>query len=258
MIQQDVRITSNRQISEGIFLLKFDSEEIAGSAQPGQFLNIRAVDGWSPLLLRRPFSISRVVGKSIELLYSIVGQGTKVIASLQEGDVLDILGPLGKPFRYEEKFETAVIVAGGLGVAPFPFLTDFLEKRSVKILTFVGSRSQFNVQSLHLKNVQFATDDGSCGFRGTVVDCLGSYLDRHNVPGIKIFACGPTKMMAALATLADNRGLTCELSLEGDMACGIGICQGCPVEREGGAKKYALVCVDGPTFNSHDIVLPSR
>ncbi len=258
MTQQNVRVTANREISEGIFLLKFDSEEIAESARPGQFLNIRAPETWGPLLLRRPFSISRVVGKSIELLYNIVGRGTKVLASLRPGGVLDILGPLGVPFCYEGNFNTAVIVAGGLGIAPFPFLTDYLEKKNGRILTFVGSRTKFDIQSLYLKNIQFATDDGTCGFHGTVVESLASYLDTHELSGAKVFGCGPTKMMTALTALARNRGLRCELSLEGDMACGVGICQGCPVERKDGKKKYALVCTDGPTFNSDEIVLPSQ
>ncbi len=257
MIQQNVRITSNREIAEGVFLLTFDSEEIARSARPGQFLNIRPADQWSPLLLRRPFSISRVVGKSIELLYNVVGKGTKLLGSLCPEDSLDIVGPLGKSFRFEDEFRTAVIVAGGLGIAPFPFLTDYLEKRNVDILTFIGSRTEFNIKSLHLANVHYATDDGSCGFRGSVVESLASYLAKQPLTGAKIFACGPTKMMAALSVLAEARGINCELSLEGDMACGIGICQGCPVERNNGEKKYALVCTDGPTFNSKDIKLPT-
>ncbi len=258
MIQEIVRIASNKEIADGIFLLKFDSVEVARGARPGQFLNIRSGGGWSPLLLRRPFSISRVVNTSVELLYNVVGRGTKVLASLREGDTLDILGPLGRPFHYEEKLSTAVLVAGGLGVAPFPFLTDYLEKKKIGILTFVGSRTEFDIHALHLTNVHSATDDGTCGFRGTVVEAVASYLDTHELSGARIFGCGPTSMMAALTALAERRRLSCELSLEGDMACGIGICQGCPVERKNGTKKYSLVCTDGPTFNSNDILLPSR
>ena len=256
MIQQIVRVESNQEIAEGLFLMRFDSEEIAGSARPGQFLNIRTVQGWGPLLLRRPFSISSVFGTSIRLLYGIIGKGTRMLAALRPGDGIDILGPLGIPFGYDDAFETAVVVAGGLGIAPFPFLTDYLEKKRTSILTFVGSRSLFKIESLRLKNVSYATDDGSKGFRGTVVDCLADYLGTHTLDKPKIFGCGPTKMLSSLSKLAQAKGLKCELSLEGDMACGIGICQGCPVERKNGTKKYALVCKDGPTFDCRDIVLP--
>jgi len=89
------------------------------------------------------------------------------------------------------------------------------------------------------------------------VECLADHLSSHRVERMKIFGCGPTRMLASLSPYAQAHGLTCELSLEGDMACGIGICQGCPVEKKHGPKKYALVCTDGPTFDCRDIILPS-
>jgi dihydroorotate dehydrogenase electron transfer subunit len=257
VIQQNIRVDSNREIADGMVLMKFDSGKIASTARPGQFLNIRASQRWSPLLLRRPFSISRVAGTSIELLYNIVGMGTRALAAQQPGDEIDVLGPLGVPFGLGEQFETAVVVAGGLGIAPFPFLTDYLEKKKVNILTFLGSRSRFTVDELHLRNVLHATDDGSQGFKGNVVEMLADYLKRHTLTKPKIFGCGPTKMLSALSELAQSKGFDCELSLEGDMACGIGICQGCPVERNNGSKKYALVCTDGPTFDCRKIKLSS-
>jgi len=256
VIQQIVRVESNREVAEGIHLLRFQSASIAEKARPGQFLNVRAPERWGSLLLRRPFSISRIVGTAVELVYNIVGGGTKVLATQREGDLLDVLGPLGIHFDYESPFETAVLVAGGLGVAPFPFLTDSLETRKVGIITFFGSRTKFNFESLHLRNVEYATDDGSNGFKGTVVECLAEYLRTHKPVNVKIFGCGPTKMLFALSTFAQAAKLRCELSLEGDMACGIGICQGCPVEKKNGPKKYALVCTEGPTFDCQDIVLP--
>lgn len=257
MIQRIARVESKQEIANGLFLLGFKSEEIAALARPGQFLNIRTAGEWSPLLLRRPFSISRIVGSSIELLFNIVGRGTRVLATQRPGDEIDVLGPLGVPFNHEEPFDNAIIVAGGLGVAPFPFLTDYLERRKTPIQTFVGSRSLFRIEKLHLANLRYATEDGSGGFKGNVVECLGDYLQSHRVPKPKIFGCGPTRMLAALSEFAQSNDLKCELSLEGDMACGIGICQGCPVEKNKGAKKYALVCTEGPTFDCRDILLPS-
>jgi dihydroorotate dehydrogenase electron transfer subunit len=257
VIQQSVFVDSNQEIAEGLFLLKFNSQEIASAARPGQFLNIRVPREWDPLLLRRPFSISRVVGKSVELLFNPVGKGTRILSQQRPGDELDVLGPLGVPFHSEDGFETSVIVAGGLGVAPFPFLTDELERRKQKVLTFVGSRSAFDIGRLHLNNVLRATDDGSRGFKGNVVECLADYLNSHKVERLKIYGCGPTRMLSALSEYAQAHQLTCEVSLEGDMACGIGICQGCPVEKKQGTKKYALVCTDGPTFDCRDIILPS-
>jgi dihydroorotate dehydrogenase electron transfer subunit len=256
VIQQIVRVKSNKEIADGLFLMRFDSVTIASAAQPGQFLNIRAMQHWSPMLLRRPFSISRVAGSSLELLYNVVGRGTKFLSAQRPGDNLDVLGPLGRPFQWDQPMGTAIFVAGGLGIAPFPFLTDVLEKKKTPVLTFVGSRTRFDIDKLHLQNVQYATDDGSRGFKGNVVEYLAEYLSTHNPEAPKIFGCGPTKMLKTLSTFAQAKGLICELSLEGDMACGIGICQGCPVERNRGTKKYALVCTDGPTFDCREIKFP--
>jgi dihydroorotate dehydrogenase electron transfer subunit len=218
-------------------------------------VNVRTTDGFFPLL-RRPFSISRVEGDNIELLFSIVGEGTRLLASKRPGDQLDVLGPLGNPFNVVGNYETALIVAGGLGVAPFPFLTDRLQREEKHIVSFVGARTAYQLYTKHLKNVHVATDDGSSGFQGTVVTLMERFLDGHDVSKPKIFACGPTPMMKALAVVAIRRGIECELSLEGEMACGIGICQGCPVERANGEnKKYALVCTEGPAFNSKEILL---
>jgi dihydroorotate dehydrogenase electron transfer subunit len=254
MIQTVAPITDCREILEGIFVLSLDAAEIARSSAPGQFVNIRCGDGCLPLL-RRPFSISRVEGDSIELMFNVVGQGTTLLSQKKAGGTLDLLGPLGVPFRLQGNYETAMLVGGGLGVAPFPFLTDTLLHEKKKIQTIIGARSAKQLTERHLLNVQIATDDGSRGFRGTVIDLLKTIVLSEASKDTKIFGCGPTKMLSALSEFARAKGIECELSLEGDMACGMGLCQGCPVERTDGKKKYSLVCVEGPTFNGNDIIL---
>lgn len=254
MIQTSVLVTDCREILEGIFLLSFRSPEIARSSAPGQFVNIRCSNGCLPLL-RRPFSLSRVEGDSVELMFNVVGQGTTLLAQKKAGEDLDVLGPLGVPFKLQGDFETAILVGGGLGVAPLPFLTDALLREKKAIRTIIGARSERQVTERHLLNVQIATDDGSKGFRGTVIDLLKTVMPQEGSKNTKIFGCGPTRMLSALSEVARAKGIECELSLEGDMACGMGLCQGCPVERADGKKKYSLVCVEGPTFNSNDIVI---
>jgi dihydroorotate dehydrogenase electron transfer subunit len=254
LIESAAQVVDRREVAEGIYRLVLRSPEIAGRAAPGQFVNIRCGESCLPLL-RRPFSISRVAGDSIELLFNVIGQGTRMMSSKRAGDTLDVLGPLGSPFGIAGNYETAVLVAGGLGIAPFPFLTDFLLNEKKKILTLIGARSAGHITEQYLKNVQVATDDGSRGLKGTVVDLLKTRVGGLELKKAKIFGCGPTPMLKALAAFASSSGIDCELSLEGDMACGMGICQGCPVERTDGKRKYALVCTDGPTFNSKDIIL---
>jgi len=251
---EDVSIVSREQRAEGLFALTLKSPEVAKATRPGQFLNIRIGNSPTPLL-RRPFSVSRTDGDFLEILFNIVGRGTEILASKQPGDRLNILGPLGVPFRTAGNYDLAVIVAGGLGVAPFPMLTGVLRQSGKKVETLLGARTGAQVTQKHLLNAQVATDDGSSGFHGTVVQLLEQYWNKENPRNAKIFGCGPTRMMKALSDFARIRRIECELSLEGDMACGVGICQGCPVERTSGEKKYSLVCVEGPTFNSNDVVL---
>jgi dihydroorotate dehydrogenase electron transfer subunit len=200
-----------------------------------------------------PASLS--ISELIELMFNVVGHGTRMLASKRAQDTLDVLGPLGVPFGIAGDYETALLVGGGLGIAPLPFLTDFLLKQRKEIVTFVGARSAHQISERHLTNVHVATDDGTRGRRGTVVDLLKQYLADQPLKKYKIFGCGPTQMLKALSELASGSAVDCELSLEGDMACGMGICQGCPVERTNGKKKYALVCTEGPTFNSKEIIL---
>ena len=255
IIQQTFSVQSCIEVASGTFLLRFVSPEICHRAHPGNFVNIR-VDGiYQNPLLRRPFSISRVDGDIIELLFNVVGLGTEILSKKKSGDQLDVLGPLGNSFHLDAEYEKAFIVAGGLGVAPFPFLSSELIKLGRRIITFVGFRSKKLRYVSHLQNIHIATDDGSEGFYGSVVQLFEQFLDRNEIGKAKIFTCGPINMLKAIAELAEKHSICCEISLERQMACGIGICQGCPVERINGSTKYALVCKDGPTFISTEVKL---
>jgi dihydroorotate dehydrogenase electron transfer subunit len=255
MIQQFCLVQSCQEIAASTFLLRFSSPEIAGSAQPGQFVNILAGTPGDGPLLRRPFSISRVEGNILELVFHVVGTGTNLLSQKKNGDRIDVLGPLGQPYHEDAEYDTALLVAGGIGVAPFPFLTDTLLKLGKRIETFVGYRNSVQIFSDHLHNVHIATDDGSYGYHGNVVQLLESSLVHNNFGKMKIFACGPTLMLKTLTELAKRKSICCEMSLEGQMACGIGICQGCAVERTESAATYALVCKDGPAFLSTEVNL---
>jgi dihydroorotate dehydrogenase electron transfer subunit len=252
MIQQECQVQSCREVAAQTYLLRFASAEIASLARPGQFVNVlTAAKGEGPLL-RRPMSISRVVSESVEILFHVVGSGTHLLSQLKPGDSLNVLGPLGQPFRSDAEYDTAVLVAGGIGIAPFPFLTEEILKRGKRIESFVGYRNRSLIFTEGLHHVRIATDDGSDGFHGTVIQLLEA-SSVQEFGKVKIFACGPTIMLRALTAYAKRMNFCCELSLEGEMACGIGICQGCAVERTDGNPPYALVCKDGPSFLSTDV-----
>jgi len=236
-------------VAEETFLLTFISREISVAVQPGQFVNIRVSEQCVPLL-RRPFSVHRVNGDRVEVVFNVVGRGTELLRRKRPAELLDVLGPLGVPFRYRGgDFSTAILVAGGLGVAPLPLLTAALRAEEKTVMTFLGARTGGRLVERHLENLRVATDDGSSGVRGTVVDLVRAHLADREVGGVKMFGCGPTAMLKALASFARQSGIPCEVSLEGQMGCGFGICQGCPVELEGEERSYALMCKEGPVFD---------
>jgi len=252
--QERVHVTSREEIAPGIFVLRFRSPAIARQCRPGQFVNIRSDASFVPLL-RRPFSISDVDKDEIEMLFNVVGKGTQILSRKIAGDEVDLIGPLGRPFDCSRTATHAMLVGGGLGVAPFPFLTRALIAEGHRVTSFVGARTADQVISRNIKNCHVATDDGTKGFHGTVVELLRCFLEKESVDNVQIYGCGPAAMMRALSNLAHEKKVRCVVSLEGDMACGIGICQGCPVERREGEKKYSLVCTEGPVFDCEEIVI---
>jgi dihydroorotate dehydrogenase electron transfer subunit len=253
MIQEHAPIETVMEIASNIFQLSFLSSSISRSALPGQFVNVRAEESALPLL-RRPFSIFSVEGEVVSIIFNVVGLGTKLLSQKRAGETLDVLGPLGKGvFPYgDEKYETALLVAGGLGVAAFPFLNSRL-RASNKVLSFLGARTSSYVLRKGLDNIHVATDDGSEGFHGTVVDLLKKFMDESIVLHPRIYSCGPMPMLRTLAQYSREKNIPCYAALECEMACGIGLCQGCPVETAGDGKKYKLVCKDGPVFEVHEI-----
>lgn len=253
-IREKAAITSLTHMGGDTYILSFDSPAIASRALPGQFVNIKVDESTSPLL-RRPFSISRIHGTNVEILFLKIGLATTVMADRRPGDTLDIIGPLGNAFHYDIQCDTAILVAGGVGVAPMPFLTQYLDKTAKTIMTYLGARSKENLYTNHLRNIHVATDDGSQGYHGTVIDLLRDELKSAPAGRVQIYACGPTPMLKALSVFAHESGIPSEASLEGEMGCGIGLCQGCPVEIAGDEKKYQLVCHEGTVFSLTSIRL---
>jgi dihydroorotate dehydrogenase electron transfer subunit len=246
------KVEKTIELDYNIFLLQVHCPEIAKNITPGQFLNVRVTERVSPLL-RRPFSVCDVEGEFIFLMFNVMGEGTNILAHKSKGSSLDILGPLGNGFSLIEDYDTAVVVAGGLGAAPFPYVTRNLKRLNKNILSFVGGKTQSDIIKYGMENLHIATDDGSEGFKGNVVQLLESKIDIIKNQKTKIFACGPNAMLKNLQEFCFENKLDCEISTECAMACGFGICQGCPVESAEHPDKYLLVCKDGPVFNVKDV-----
>lgn len=255
MVQEQSHVLGVSEVARNTYVLSFHSSLIARSVLAGQFVNI-AVTGDCDPLLRRPFSIYRTHGDTCEIIFNVVGKGTLALRKKTSSDFVNVLGPLGTPFSLDsDGFTTAVLIGGGLGVAPLPVSTLALKKNSKQIVTILGARSSEYLVEQHLEEVHVSTDDGTKGMQGTAVDLLSKLWKKHGWKSPKIFACGPTAMLRALGKFAIENNIPCEVLLEGPMACGFGICQGCPVELVDGPLRYALMCKDGPAFDIRHIKL---
>ncbi len=251
----DIRasVVQVRRISSDVTIISLECPAIAATAKPGNFVNIKVNDATQPLL-RRPFSIHNVRGTLIDIMVKSVGPGTTLFCNTTEGSTVMALGPLGNSFdRTSEDFQTAILVSGGIGTAPMLFLEKTLAAEGKKVINLLGGRTKDDLLSQNLANCRVATDDGSSGFKGTVVELLGNELPGLNHEGaLKIFACGPNPMLKALALFCHEHDLACEISLESMMGCGIGICYGCSVEikdLDGGIRNI-LLCREGPVINA--------
>ncbi len=242
------------QITENSYRLILKANEIAQDCDPGQFVYMRVVKGIDPLL-RRPFSIHRVdreKGK-IELLYRVIGQGTEIVRNARPGYLFQLMGPLGRGFSLEGSYSTAVIVAGGIGVAPAFFLIDKLLALKKRIVFYWGVKigsEIFGIRELERSGIELhlATEDGSIGYHGLITDLLQKFLDSRSADFSLIgFVCGPKKMLKEVKRIAAQTSFHWQVSLEERMACGVGVCQGCAVKLKNG--NYSMVCSDGPVFD---------
>jgi dihydroorotate dehydrogenase electron transfer subunit len=250
---ENARIEERTTLKENIYLIKTFAPKIASNSHPGQFCNIKVSESSFPLL-RRPFSICDVEEDYVSFMFQIFGEGTKILAEKSAGEYLDILGPLGHGFNVDGNFDTAIFVGGGIGMAPFPYLRREIgdDKR---IRTFIGARSEKEIIDYGVVNNHYATDDGSQGFQGNVVQLLEQHLEELKKLNCKIFACGPTPMFKSLQKFTIENNIECEISTESAMACGFGICQGCPITIKDHDESYSLICKDGPVFDIRKVEL---
>ncbi|MEI8031856.1 MAG: dihydroorotate dehydrogenase electron transfer subunit [Chlorobiaceae bacterium] len=251
-------IVRNRHVSNDVSVITLECPAIAREAKPGNFVNVKVSEATQPLL-RRPFSIHEVRGSEIAIMVKSIGSGTEILRNAPEGSTVMVLGPLGNSFDTSgTPFDTAILVSGGIGSAPMLFLEKMLAASGKKVINLVGGRTKTDILAENLGNCRFATDDGSAGLCGTVLDLLKSQLPELRREGsLKVFACGPTPMLKALAGFCCQESIPGDLSLESVMGCGIGICYGCSVEVKApdGAVRTILLCREGPVISAELLVL---
>jgi dihydroorotate dehydrogenase electron transfer subunit len=262
VIIEESRVVSNGELAAGIHQIEFRSPVIASNAKPGQFVNILISDHWEPLL-RRPMSVAGSGGDRIRLIYRVVGRGTGAMASWQPDRRVSLLGPLGNGWKHDPG-TNAVLLGGGVGIAPILFLHEKLLETGVEHQLIMGARdrSEHFLEHKPKHNIWLTTDNGSLGVKGTVLDGLLKVLPDTASKNIRIFGCGPRPMLEALRSFVREHGMLCQIATEEVMGCGIGICQGCNVAISTSARKdvsdaessYKLACIDGPVFWAHELV----
>ena len=256
MIEQDTKIIFNKKVTADTFLMGLRSPEIAAEARPGQFVMVQVRPGINPLL-RRPFSICGIHGDDVFLiLYRVVGRGTVIMSKAGEGDILSVLGPLGRGFGLPKRGHKALLVAGGIGIAPLIFFAQTVKGNDVIFMAGYGSASEIvPVEQVGLGNMKvlIATDDGTTGYRGPVTEVFESHLAGPYDKIPTVFTCGPLPMLKRVVTLTLDRGISCQVSLETSMACGLGACQGCAVKSSSENQAYYHVCKDGPVFDVYNL-----
>ncbi len=266
-IDVNAAVISNTRLSHDYSVLALAAPEIASLAEPGQFVMIKSSAGVDPLL-RRPFSIFEILRTAdgtptgISLLNKRIGVGTSLLYEAAPGSHIGCLGPLGRPFEPVTPPAEAWMVAGGVGLAPFITLAEALRTAATKTRLFYGARTASELTHVDLferLDVEpvLATEDGSRGTRGFVTAPLESALEAtRRSTDVRLYACGPTPMMRAVATLAASYGRRCDVSLEQVMGCGLGGCYSCVVltRTPGGPPHFVRSCIDGPVFDATRIV----
>ncbi len=244
----DLILKENRTLSNQYALLVLTSPDRLPEILPGQFAEVR-VDGSSTTFLRRPISIHYVDYESNELwlLIQVIGDGTKRLAELKEGETVNIILPLGNSFSEPlHKNAKLLLVGGGCGVAPLLFLGSHLKNKGFEVNFLLGARSKSDILQIseyeRFGNVYTSTEDGTLGEQGFVT--RNSVLKDSNFD--YIYTCGPTPMMKVIASYAAKTKAFCEVSLENTMACGIGACLCCVTDTIDG---HVCVCTEGPVFN---------
>ncbi|MFA5645045.1 MAG: dihydroorotate dehydrogenase electron transfer subunit [Candidatus Ratteibacteria bacterium] len=242
MIHTTLSLIEKEAMGEGFYLFETTNPFQRKAPQPGQFLHIK-IEG---TLLRRPISLAGATEERLRLFFAVKGKGTSLLAQTKQGDTLDVIGPLGRPFSFYD-YDNILLAAGGVGIGPILFLAETALKQKKKFTLLYGAKKSSELFQKILPEGKYekilCTDDGSTGKKGTVPYLISLYS--ADKPYTAIYASGPYFMLKEIADLSLKTGIPAYVALETRMFCGMGVCQGCVVASNDG---YQRVCKDGPVF----------
>ena len=254
--REQAAVLSQEQIADQIFSMWLKTEQIAKEAVPGQFISVYSND--SGRMLPRPISICETDKEkgALRIVYRVAGKGTEEFSCCKAGDTLDILGPLGNGFPLERcpEGKKAFLIGGGIGIPPMVQLSKELQG---EVQVVAGYRDElFLTEELKANGTLYlATEDGSAGTKGNVLDCIRG----NGLTADVIYACGPTPMLRAIKYYAEEHRIDCWISMEERMACGIGACLACVCkskEIDDHSKVHnKRICKEGPVFHAQDVEL---
>jgi dihydroorotate dehydrogenase electron transfer subunit len=278
---EEAGILAQQAFAEAQFVLRVHAPKCAASAKPGQFAHIQCDP---QRLMRRPLSIMRVSASEgwVDFLYKAVGEGTALLAQRKVGESVSVMGPIGRPFELNKAKPKALLLGGGVGIPPMICLSEQIKEQhdGINPTVFMGSEVPFPFEreksAMRVNGIAEAVSDclplleewsipsrlaslqGYSGvYQGYITDLARDWLNalsEEERQQVEIYSCGPTPMLKAVAALAKEFDLPCQVSLEEYMACAVGGCAGCVVKvttDEGEAMKR--VCVDGPVFDAHTV-----
>lgn len=247
-----VTVNYQKKLADGVYSMWLAVGPMADEAKPGQFISIYSND--SSRLLPRPISICEVDKefRSIRVVYRIAGAGTEEFSHLKAGQRVDIMGPLGNGYTLNQEGR-ALLIAGGIGIPPMLELAKSLECDKDIVLGYRDAQTFLAAELEEYGNVYIATEDGSVGTQGNVMDAIA----RYGLKADTIYSCGPTPMLKAVKQFAIDNNIDCQISLEEKMACGIGACLACVCKSKEVDHHTHVhnkrICKDGPVFNALEV-----
>jgi dihydroorotate dehydrogenase electron transfer subunit len=258
------RIVENRRIAPKGFIMSLALPHRDPPPRPGQFGHLRVDPSATFPFLRRPFSLwdwrPGEEGSQVDILYTVRGEGTRVMAAKRPGETVDFLGPLGNSFEVAPSTRRVLMIAGGAGIVPFHLFARRLNGTRATLLFGARTRDELyaleDLRRLPLE-IETCTEDGSHGLRGRVTDLLEAHFEREGADGVSAYGCGPHAMLRAVARICRLRSVPCTLSLEVRMGCALGACRACvvPVRRGSDDWRFSRVCCEGPNYDIAELIL---
>ena len=254
-MEEWLRVKSHRQIGNKIFCMAMESSKISQVAHSGQFIHLLCGKEYGALL-RRPFSLSSIDKKKqeISIIYRVQGKGTQSLCRMEEGDKIHALGPLGQGFFLNPTYKNIAVVGGGMGIAPLMEIIKYYGGRARIYLGFGEQPIEIEEIKKYTREISITVEKGNLGKKGFVTEGLAEQW-KEKPPEI-VYSCGPRSMMKEVASICEKLDISCQVSMEERMGCGVGACLvcSCKTKKKDQKNLYSRVCKEGPVYWREEVI----